>query len=381
MAKNHLSFIADNQIKRINAMPQFIPSDIKKLTRYLERNVKNFEGPMSLEKFPGGQSNPTFKVSATSGVYVLRRQPEGKLLKSAHAVDREYKVLSALKDTDVPVAKVYHLCEDTSIIGSMFYVMEYCQGQVYWNANLKEIDNNETRAAMYDAMNKTLVALHSVDINDCGLADYGSHGDYFHRQVVRWTDQYRKTELQTINAMDELMVWLQENLPENDGRLSLVHGDYRLDNFMFDSNKPEIIAVLDWELSTLGHPFSDLAYQCMQLRMPQGFGSVDGLKGVDRASLGIPTEKEYVAKYCQRMGIVQIDHWAFYLAFSFFRFAAIVQGVAKRAEQGNASNENAGKVAAFVEPLAKMALEIITHEQLTSSTDENRRPDKEKIPT
>lgn len=370
-----------NEIKRIDVMPQFIPSDIKKLTQYLENHIKNFEGPMTLEKFPGGQSNPTFKVTATSGVYVLRRQPEGKLLKSAHAVDREYKVLSALKNTDVPVAKVYHLCKDTAILGSMFYVMEYCQGQIFWDAELKKIASNQTRTAMYDAMNKTLVALHSVNIEACGLQDYGPQGEYFQRQVIRWTDQYRKTELQTISAMDELIVWLQKNLPENDGRLTLVHGDYRLDNFMFDAHKPEIIAVLDWELSTLGHPFSDLAYQCMQLRMPQGFGSVDGLKGVDRVSLGIPTEEEYVAKYCQRMGIVQIEHWAFYLAFSFFRFAAIVQGVAKRAEQGNASNENAGKVGAFVEPLAKMALEVITQELNFPSSNANSRADKEKRPT
>jgi len=351
-------------------MPKITSLDNKKLTEYLEKHVQGFEGPMTLEKFPGGQSNPTFKVTAKSGSYVLRRQPEGKLLKSAHAVDREYKVLSALKDSAVPVAKVFHLCEDTSVMGSLFYLMEYCQGQIFWDAELKEIDSNQTRSAMYDAMNKTLVALHSVDIEACGLQDYGPQGDYFQRQVARWTDQYRKTELQTINAMDELIVWLQANLPEHDGRLSLVHGDYRLDNLMFDSEKPEIIAVLDWELSTLGHPFSDLAYQCMQLRMPQGFGNVDGLKGVVRASLGIPTEEEYAAKYCQRMGIEQVDNWAFYLAFSFFRFAAIVQGVAKRAEQGNASNENAGKVAGFVEPLAKMALEVIAQEQ-QKSTENN----------
>jgi len=358
-----------DKFKSINVMPKITPLDNKKLTEYLEKHVQGFEGPMTLEKFPGGQSNPTFKVTAKSGSYVLRRQPEGKLLKSAHAVDREYKVLSALKDSDVPVAKVFHLCEDAAILGSMFYVMEYCEGQIFWDAELKNVDSNQTRAAMYDAMNKTLVALHSVDIEACGLQDYGPQGDYFQRQVTRWTDQYRKTELQTINAMDELIVWLQENLPEHDGRLSLVHGDYRLDNFMFDSEKPEIIAVLDWELSTLGHPFSDLAYQCMQLRMPQGFGNVDGLKGVDRASIGIPTEEEYVAKYCQRMGIEQVDNWAFYLAFSFFRFAAIVQGVAKRAEQGNASNENAGKVAGFVEPLAQMALEVIAQEQLAQKNN------------
>ena len=212
---------------------------------------------------------------------------------------------------------------------------------------------------MYDAMNKTLVALHSLDIKACGLSDYGRTGNYFERQLSRWTAQYRASELQQNIAMDEVSRWLEENQPEDDGRVSLVHGDFRLDNMMFHSQKPEIIAVLDWELSTLGHPFAALAYQCMQLRLPQGMGSIDGLQGIDRANLGIPTEEEYVAKNCQRMGLDKIDNWTFCLAFSFFRLAAIVQGVAKRAVQGNASNKEAGKVGAFVEPLAQMALDII----------------------
>ena len=361
-------------------MSPFTPSEFITLTKYLEQHVQDFEGPMTMDKFPGGQSNPTFKVTAKSGVYVLRRQPVGQLLKSAHAVDREYQVLSALRDSDVPVVKVFHLCQDTSIIGSYFYLMEYCQGRVYWNAKLQEIDSKQTRAAMYDAMNKTLVALHNVNIEACGLAEFGPQGDYFKRQLKRWTAQYRKTQLQTITAMDQLIVWLQDHLPANDGRLSLVHGDYRLDNLVFDLNKPQIISVLDWELSTLGHPFSDLAYQCMQLRIPQDLGSVDGLKGIDRASLGIPTEEEYVATYCQRMGIEKIENWAFYLAFSFFRFAAIVQGIAKRAEQGNASNENANKVGKFVEPLAKMALDIIAQQRLSLGSSRDRCAVKEKIP-
>ena len=340
-------------------MSATLPFNIEELTVYLEAHIEGFKGPITLDKFPGGQSNPTFKVSAQSGTYVLRKQPPGKILKSAHAVDREYKVLNALKGSDVPVAKVYHLCEDTSIIGSMFYLMEFCDGAVYWSASLAEIDNNDRRTKMYDAMNKVLVALHSVDVNDVGLSAYGKAGNYFERQLARWTSQYKATELQKITAMDELAQWLAKHLPEDDGRVCLVHGDFRLDNMMFDKNKAEIIALLDWELSTLGHPFSDLAYQCMQLRMPSGMGSIDGLQDVDRSSLGIPTEEEYVASYCQRMGINSIQHWPFYLAFSFFRLAAIVQGVAKRASQGNASNNNAKKVGAFVEPLAQMALQII----------------------
>lgn len=343
-------------------MSKALSIDIEKLTAYLEAHVKGFLGPITLDKFPGGQSNPTFKVTAQSGVYVLRSQPAGKLLKSAHAVDREYKVLDALKDSDVPVATVFHLCTDLSITGAMFYLMEFCDGNVYWSPSLPEITTNALRTEMYDAMNKVLVALHTVDINACGLDDYAKPGNYFERQLGRWTKQYRITELQKIPAMDALSHWLENNLPEDDGRVCLVHGDFRLDNMMFAKDKAEIIAVLDWELSTLGHPFSDLAYQCMQLRMPQGMGGIDGLQGVDRAGLGIPTEEEYVASYCQRMGIAKIDNWSFYLAFSFFRLAAIAQGVAKRASQGNASNENANKVGAFVEPLAQMAMNIIDKE-------------------
>ena len=332
------------------------------LSSYLESHIAGFESPITLEKFAGGQSNPTFKVNASSGVYVLRRQPPGKLLKSAHAVDREYRVLDALKDSKVPVAKVYHLCEDTSIIGSMFYVMEYCDGTVYWDAPLKDIKSNDIRSKIYDQMNQTLVALHQVDVDACGLADYGKPGNYFERQLNRWVTQYRASELKPINAMEKLMAYLESHLPADDGKTCLVHGDFRLDNMMFDKQSNEIIAVLDWELSTLGHPYADLAYQCMQLRMPQGLGGVDGLKGIDREAIGVPTEKAYVDLYCQRMGIDKIDNWAFYLAFSFFRLAAIVQGVAKRASQGNASNANAAKVGAFVEPLAMMALEVIATE-------------------
>ncbi|MGI2111660.1 phosphotransferase family protein [Shewanella frigidimarina] len=344
-------------------MPQVLSINNEQLTAYLQDHVDGFKGPITLEKFAGGQSNPTFKVSAKSGVYVLRRQPSGKLLKSAHAVDREYRVLNALKDSDVPVAKVFHLCEDITVIGSMFYLMEYCDGTVYWSASLAEIDSNERRSAMYNEMNRVLAALHSVDVGAVGLSDYGKAGNYFERQLTRWTSQYRLTELKKISAMDQLSQWLEDNLPEDDGRVCLVHGDFRLDNMMFAKDKPQVIALLDWELSTLGHPFADLAYQCMQLRMPAGMGSIDGLKDIDRGSLGIPTEQEYVDLYCQRMGIERIENWVFYLAFSFFRLAAIAQGVAKRAAEGNASNEHANKVGAFVEPLAQMALQVVAQEK------------------
>jgi len=333
--------------------------DTTVLTRYLENNVDGFHGPIHVEKFSGGQSNPTFRVDASSGQYVLRRQPPGKLLKSAHAVDREYRVIAALKDTDVPVAEVYHLCEDKNVIGSMFYLMEYCEGTVYWNPALPDIAQNATRSAMYEEMNRVMAAIHSVDLDAVGLSDYGKSGSYFERQYSRWSSQYRASEMQENPSMNQLIDWLGSNMPRDDGRVSLVHGDFRLDNLMFHKNRAEVMAVLDWELSTLGHPFADLAYQCMHLRMPSGVGSLDGLQGVDRDTLGIPSEQEYIASYCQRMGIEQIDHWVFYLAFSFFRLAAILQGVAKRATQGNASSTEAAKLGQYVEPLARMAVNII----------------------
>lgn len=332
------------------------------LAEYLAVHVDGFCGPLTSSKFSGGQSNPTFKIEAASGSYVLRRQPPGKLLKSAHAVDREFRVYQALANSPVPVPKVFHLCEDPAVIGSMFYVMEHCDGRIFWDAALPEMTVAEQRGQAYTQMNQVLAAIHSIDINAAGLGDYGKPGNYFERQLARWTAQYRASEIQNIPAMDSLIEWLQVNMPADDGRVALVHGDYRLDNMIFAPDKPEIIAVLDWELSTLGHPFADLAYQCMQLRMPANSGNMSGLAGVDRAALGIPSEQDYIAEYCQRMGLSGIDHWAFYLAFSFFRLAAIAQGVAKRAQEGNASNKQAQKVGAYVAPLAMAALHVIKTE-------------------
>ncbi len=332
--------------------------DTNVLGSYLEANVAGFSGLSGVEKFADGQSNPTFKVSAASGEYVLRRQPPGKLLKSAHAVDREYRVLAALADTDVPVAKVYHLCEDRDVIGSMFYIMEYCDGRIFWDSAIPEVGKTE-RTAIYDEMNRVLAALHQVDIEKAGLSDFGKPGSYFERQYERWSGQYRASELRPIAAMETLISWLGEHLPEDDGRVSLVHGDYRLDNMIFDASSSTVIALLDWELSTLGHPFADVGYQCMQLRMPAQIGHISGLRGRDLAELGIPTEEEYVARYCERMGIERIDNFGFYVAFSFFRLAAIIQGVAKRAVDGNASNKNAAQLGEFVQPMAELAIEAI----------------------
>ena len=332
--------------------------DEQLLADYLTQHVAGFEGPVTATKFAGGQSNPTFKLTTAKQTYVLRRQPPGKLLKSAHAVDREFKVLDALKDSAVPVAKVYHLCEDTSLIGSMFYIMEYVEGRVFWNSALPEIADNITRGEMYQDMVEVMAAMHSVDIEKVGLSDYGKPGNYYERQVGRWSKQYKLSEIDDIPEMNQLMLWLEDNLPADDGKVSLVHGDYRMDNVMFHPTEPRILAVLDWELSTLGHPYADLAYQCMQLRLPDNVGKATGLGGIERAPLGIPEEQEYVDTYCSLVGIDKIDNWNFYLAFSFFRLAAIAQGVAKRAEDGNASSKEAQGVGAIVKPLAQYALKL-----------------------
>jgi aminoglycoside phosphotransferase (APT) family kinase protein len=334
------------------------------LASYLEANIESFRGPLTASKFAGGQSNPTFKIEAASGSYVLRRQPPGKLLKSAHAVDREYRVLAALADTDVPVAKVYHLCEDPEVIGSMFYIMEFCDGNVHWGSELEDISSNQLRGHMYDEMSRVMAAIHSVDLEKAGLTDYGRPGNYFQRQYDRWSAQYKASELKPIPEMDQVIEWLGNNIPEDDGKVSLVHGDYRLDNLMFSADNQRVIAVLDWELSTLGHPYADLAYQCMGMRLPSGNGpgASSGLLGVDAAALGIPTEQAYIQSYCQRMGIDKLDNWNFYLAFSFFRLAAIAQGVAKRAADGNASSKAAGGIATMVQPIAANALAIINEE-------------------
>ena len=331
--------------------------DVAQLADYLEDKVAGFKGPLTAEKFAGGQSNPTFKIMAASGEYVLRRKPPGELLKSAHAVDREYRVLSALANTEVPVAEVYHLCEDDSVIGSMFYLMEFKAGTVFWDPALPDMSNAE-RVAIFDKMNQVLVDLHSVDVDKVGLADYGRPSNYFSRQTDRWSKQYRASELETIGDMDRLMEWLPQNMPADDGKLVLVHGDFRLDNIMFHPSEPRPLALLDWELSTLGHPYADLAYQCMQLRLDND-SVLAGLGGIDRQALGLPSEEDYVALYCQRMGLDNIPNWNFYVVFSMFRFAAILQGVAKRAQEGNASSDKASRMGLLVKPLAKMAVELI----------------------
>ena len=331
--------------------------DTKALDEYLAGQIKDFAGLQSAEKFAGGQSNPTFLLTADSGNYVLRRKPSGRLLKSAHAVDREFRVISALAATDVPVAKAYHLCEDDNVIGSMFYIMGFVEGRIFWDPALPDIRVAD-RTAMYDEMNRVLAALHSVDVDAVGLSDFGKPGNYFERQVGRWTTQYLAAETETIDPMDTLMRWLPEHMPADDGQVALVHGDYRLDNMIFHPTESRILAIVDWELSTLGHPFADLAYQCMQWRLPNT-GISKGLADMDRTALGIPAEAEYVELYCQRTGRDGVPDWTFCLAFSFFRLAAIVQGVLKRALDGNASSARATEIGKMARPLAQAAVELI----------------------
>jgi aminoglycoside phosphotransferase (APT) family kinase protein len=340
------------------ARPSVTALDVDALARWMETHAPGFRGPLTAEKFPGGQSNPTFRIASPSGDYVLRRKPPGQLLKSAHAVDREFRVISALSTTDVPVPKALALCVDESVIGTMFYVMEHVQGRVFWDPAMPDSSPAE-RKAVYDAMNAALAALHRVDVAAVGLADFGRPGDYFARQVSRWSDQYRASETQPIPAVDRLIAWLDANRPPDDGRVSLVHGDYRIDNMIFAPDSARLLAIIDWELSTLGHPFSDLAYQCMQWRLPHE-GDFRGLAGVERASSGIPTEEAYVEAYCRRMGLTGIPGWTFCLAFSFFRLAAILQGVLKRALDGNASNPERGlKMGKAVPLLARMACDLV----------------------
>lgn len=327
------------------------------LVPWLEQHVADFAGFRALTKFGHGQSNPTYKIDAESGAYVLRAKPPGELLKSAHAVDREFRVMSALGPTDVPVPKMLAISGegDASPIGRMFFVMEFLDGRIFWDPALPELgDDNAARSRVYDAMNDTLAKLHKVDVAAVGLEDYGKPGSYFARQTDRWAKQYRASEVEHNQMVHDIIAWLEANMPADDGVVSIVHGDYRLDNMIFASNRDEVIAVLDWELSTLGHPLADLAYQCMQWRLPHQSG-MRGLGGLDSAALGLPSEEDYVAAYCKRRGIDNIPDWSFYVTFCFFKLTGILQGVYKRALDGNASNPERAKQMSFAIPLLAQA--------------------------
>ena len=332
--------------------------DTDAVAAYLSETLPGFEGPIEAKKFEGGQSNPTFLLKTPAKNYVLRRKPPGALLKSAHAVDREFRVQSALAGSDVPVAKMHVLCDDDAVIGSMFYIMDHVAGRNF-NDPTMQGEDNATRGAVVDDMNRVLAALHMVDIDAVGLGDYGPPGNYFERQVARWSKQYKASETTQIPAMDQLMSALVERRPEDDGQRTLVHGDYRIDNMIFSSTGTNCLAVLDWELSTTGHPYADLASVIMQWQLPPGKEG-RGLAGLDRADLGLPTDEEFIARYCERRGLDGIDDFGYYLSFCFFRMAGIIQGVLKRALDGNASNpERAMKVGAFVPVFAQHGLDAL----------------------
>jgi aminoglycoside phosphotransferase (APT) family kinase protein len=330
--------------------------DLDRLAAFMRQHVDDFRGDLHVEQFKGGQSNPTFLLTAGGNQYVMRRKPPGTLLPSAHAVDREYRVITALAATDVPVAKAYALCEDDSIIGTAFYIMEYVQGRIMWDPSLRGMHHTERRA-IFDEMNRVIAALHSVDYRAVGLESYGKPGNYLERQVARWARQYRASETEHIAAVENLIAWLPHNIPVDDGT-SVVHGDFRLDNVIFHPVEPRIVAVLDWELSTLGHPLADFAYHCMTWRMPPTPSR--GLAGLQLEELGIPTEAEYLAAYCGRTGRngVPKSDWEYYMVFGMFRLVGILQGVAKRAQLGNASSAEAANVGKRARPLAEQAWQL-----------------------
>ncbi len=335
--------------------------DVAALQSWLQQHLPGFAGPVSVEMFKGGQSNPTYKLLTPGKAYVMRAKPGpvAKLLPSAHAIEREFRVMSALRQTDVPVAQMHVLCEVESVIGRAFYVMECVEGRVMWDQSLPGM-SREQRGAIYDEMNRVMAALHSVRPDAIGLSDYGKPGNYFERQIGRWSKQYVASITQPIAAMDQLMEWLPRNIPamaRDESLVSIVHGDYRLDNLMFHPTEPKVLAILDWELSTLGHPLADFSYHCMAWHIPPG--AFRGIGGLDVQALGIPTEDAYIARYCERTGFATPEQlradWNFYLAYNLFRLAAILQGIAKRVEMGTASSAQAVSSAAGARPLAELA--------------------------
>jgi aminoglycoside phosphotransferase (APT) family kinase protein len=334
--------------------------DVGALQAYLQAQLPGFEGPLSVEQFKGGQSNPTFKLVTPTQAYVMRSKPGpvAKLLPSAHAIEREFRVMRALANTDVPVARMHLLCEDESLIGRAFYVMEHVAGRVLWEQALPALDKPQ-RGPIYDEMNRVIAALHRVDPAAIGLADYGKPGNYFERQIARWSRQYQASITEPIEAMDRLIEWLPAHIPpgaRDETQVGIVHGDFRLDNLIFHPSEPRVLAVLDWELSTLGHPLADFSYHCMAWHIPHTMGR--GIGGLDAPALGIPSEADYVRRYCERTrrsdAVALAADWNFYLAYNLFRIAAILQGIAKRVEDGTAASTEAREAGAGARPLAQL---------------------------
>jgi aminoglycoside phosphotransferase (APT) family kinase protein len=340
------------QLTDIRAAHRF---DEASLVRYLSQHLDGYSGgPLQVQQFEGGQSNPTFLLSANSGQYVLRKKPPGELLPRAHMIEREYRILSALRDTDVPVPAVHLLCEESDVIGTPFYLMDYVHGRLPDDSTLPNLKPVERRAA-YEDMLRVMARLHAVDYEAIGLADYGKTGNYFERQIDRWSRQYRASKTREIETMERLMEWLPENAPDDDTSC-IVHGDYRLENLLLAPEEARVVAVLDWELSTLGHPLADLAHGCVQYHVSTGEHAP--LAAIAGDASGIPTEREYIEIYCRFAERPAIPNWNFYLAFSLFRYAGIVQGVYKRGLQGNASSQAATEMGSFVEVASNKAWEL-----------------------
>jgi len=334
--------------------------DVGALAAWLQAHLPGFAGPLAVEQFKGGQSNPTYKLLTPGATYVMRSKPgpSARLLPSAHAIEREFRVMAALAGRGVPVPAMLTLCEDESVVGRAFYVMSFVDGRVLWDQSLPGMTRSE-RGAIYDEMNRVIAALHCVDIAAAGLSDYGRPGNYFDRQIARWGKQYQASVTQPIEAMDRLIDWLPAHMPasaRDETKVAVVHGDYRLDNLVFHPTEPRVLAVLDWELSTLGHPLADFSYHCMAWHIPPG--AFRGIGGLDHAALGIPTEADYVRRWCERTRLAEPDalaaDWNFYLAYNLFRMAAILQGIAKRVEDGTASSAQARQAAAGARPLAEL---------------------------
>ncbi len=341
--------------------------DVDALTAWLQQNLPGFEGPLSAELFKGGQSNPTYKLVTPARSYVMRAKPGpvAKLLPSAHAIEREFAVMTGLADTDVPVPRMHCLCEDESVIGRAFYIMEFMQGRVLWDQALPGMTPDQ-RGAIYDEMNRVIAALHTVDFAARGLDGYGKPGNYFERQIGRWSKQYKASAdgagpmSQPIPEMERLVEWLPAHIPaaaRDEAKVSIVHGDFRLDNLVFHPDEPRVVAVLDWELSTLGHPLADFSYHCMSWHIPHG--AFRGIGGLDLAALGIPAEDDYMRRYCDRTGLSTVADlkadWNFYMAYNMFRIAAILQGIAKRVEAGTASSAQAVASGKSARPMAELA--------------------------
>ncbi|HSV52953.1 MAG TPA: phosphotransferase family protein [Burkholderiaceae bacterium] len=326
--------------------------DERRMRDWMRERVEGFEGPLRLVQFKGGQSNPTYLLETPNASYVLRKKPLGPVVKGAHAIEREARVIAALASTSVPVPRIRGLCMDDTVIGSWFYVMDYVKGRVFWDARLPDVPR-EDRSAYQDAMNAALAALHQVNPMEVGLADYGKPGQYVGRQIARWSKQYAEDELAGRNEdMDRLLEWLPANAPDDD-ECSIVHGDFRTDNMIFHPQEPRILAILDWELSTLGHPLADFAYHAMMYRMPPDI--LGGIAGTDLKAHGLPTEAEYVAAYCQRTGRAGIPDLDFYVAFNMFRFAAILHGIRGRVARGTAASTDAAAMSARFERVAHLA--------------------------